>query len=84
MGKYNLAQKSVEKVLSILPNYKEALISLSAIYYQKKMYGKAIQTLKKIEGWQNDPQIVGNLKVLQEKQKEKQMLLKKAEAEQKP
>jgi tetratricopeptide (TPR) repeat protein len=84
MGKYNLAQKSVEKVLSILPNYKEALISLSAIYYQKQRYGKAFQTLKKIEGWQHDPQIVGNLKVLREKQKEKQVLLNKPDTEQNP
>jgi tetratricopeptide (TPR) repeat protein len=74
MGKYNLAQKSVEKVLNVLPKHKEALISLSAIYYQKQRYGKAYEALTKIDGWQNDPQIVANVKVLQEKKKERQRL----------
>lgn len=84
LGKYNLAQKSVEKVLNVLPNYKEALISLSAIYYQKQRYGKAYQALIKIEGWRNDPQIVANIKVLQEKQKEKQRLLDEQDTIQNP
>ena len=84
MGKYNHAQKSVEKVLNVLPKYKEALISLSAIYYQKQRYGKAYQALTNIEGWQNDPQIVANLKVLQEKQKEKQRLINEQGASKNP
>jgi O-antigen ligase len=49
LGMFNKAQKCVEKVLRIIPTYKEGLKSLSAIYFQKKRYGKAYLTLKKYQ-----------------------------------
>lgn len=65
VGRYEDALKCLQKVLHIIPDLREARISLSATYYQMGDYQNSYNALKTIPGWEEDSAIQSNMRALE-------------------
>ncbi len=54
-----------EKILSIIPHQPAVQFKLAGVYYRVGEYQKAHNTLTGIKNWEEDPEIVNNVRILE-------------------
>jgi tetratricopeptide (TPR) repeat protein len=65
VGRYDEAIVCLDKVLKILPDFREAYINLSATYYAMGDLKNSHEALTRIPGWEDDDAVVRNMRVLE-------------------
>lgn len=65
LGDLNQAETLFLEVLDIIPGFTGTATSLANIYFSRNEYQKAYEVLISIEGWERDPELSNNIRILQ-------------------
>jgi len=66
MGMHREAIQCMEGILEIIPGLRNILNNIAVFYYELGEYEKALETFKRIENWEEDPEIAEGVRVLEE------------------